>query len=132
MIVALEDHPPDGGGNEQIDSDFGGRIVPGGTMGDPDSNAVAGFGPEASLGEYLFQRRDRSESRRIDGEVAVRGVRCNCKIRLADPHVDGVRANEDNRVAVRPKGVERIEKHPPSHNVQLIHATPLRSRASTQ
>ena len=101
-------------------------------MGDPDTNAVAGSGPEASLGEYLFQRRDLAEPRRVDGEIAIRGVRCNREIRLADPYVDGMRADEDDRVAVRPEGVERIEKHPPCHDVELIHATPLRSRASTQ
>ena len=121
----------DRSGNEQIDGNLGHRVVSGGSMRDPHANAVAGLGPEACLGECLLQRRDLAESRRIDSEIAVCGVGCNREIRLADPHVDGVRADEDDRIAVRPEGVERVEKHPPCYDVELIHATFLRSRAST-
>ena len=65
-----------------------------------------------------------------------RGLHPWCAVQPRDPTCrlacNGVRADEDDRVAVRPKGVERIEKNPSSHDVQLIHATLLHSRASTQ
>ena len=41
-----------------------------------------------------------SPSCRLDGEVAVRGVRGDCEIRAAYPHVDSVRSDDDDCVAM--------------------------------
>ena len=59
-------------------------------------------------------------------------MRCDREIRVACPHVDGVRSDNDDCVTMWPECVERIEKHSPSQDVQIIHAMPSRSRPSTR
>ena len=64
-------------------------------MRNPYADTVASSWPEASVRERLLERRGLAESRRLDGEVAVRGVRRDRKVRVACPHVDGVRSDND-------------------------------------
>jgi hypothetical protein len=99
-------------------------------MGDPDADAVARLGQEARPSERLFEGRDLAEARRVDGQVAVRRVRRDGEVRLANPHVDGLGANDDDGLAMRPECGQCIEKHLPRDHIELIHATPLRCRPS--
>lgn len=69
-------------------------------MRHPYADAVAPSWPEARVRERLLQRRGLAESRRLDGEVPVRGVRRDREVRVACPHVDGVRSGNDDRVTM--------------------------------
>ena len=113
-----------------LNGHLGCRIRPGGAMRDPYADAVAASRQKAGLRECSLDRRDLAERCRVDSEIAVRRVRRYREVGVADPHVDGVRADEGDRIAVRSERFKRVEEHSPSQYVQLIHATPVRSRAS--
>ena len=69
-------------------------------MRNPYADAVASSWPEVRVCERLLERRSLAESRRLDGEVAVRGVRRDREVRVARPHVDGVRSDNDGCVTM--------------------------------
>lgn len=65
------------------------------------------------------------EERRVEGNVAVDGVRSDGDAGVARVEVHGLRSCDDDRARVRCERRERIEQHSPSRHVAGVNAHPI-------
>ena len=84
------------------------------------------------LGECFAQERRVIELGGIDQHVRVGRELGNGQLRIAGMHVDGLRADEDDGVAMFREGIERVEERSPcSYVLRVRLARHARSPSST-